>query len=650
MRIESIQIKNFRCIKNTTVNFNNYTCIVGPNGAGKSTVLFALNIFFRQTEDSPTDVAALSSEDFFMQDTTQPIEITVTFCDLSDAAADDFKDYARQGKLVISSIAQFDSSSNCAVVKQFGQRLGMTAFKPFFKSYGNKDSAEKLKTEFARLEKEMPELEALSTRKTKDAMYQALRDFETARPSACELILSEDQFYGISNGANRLEKYIQWIYVPAVKDPTDEDSEKKAGALGKLLARTVRAKVNFATSIEQLTAEAREKYQIMLDDNKTSLDEISKALQDRLSEWAHPDASLKLAWLLDSSKAIKVESPIAGVIAGESGFEGQLARLGLGFQRSYLLALLQELAYSDDPTAPRLILGCEEPELYQHPPQLRHLAGVFEKLSEDNAQIIVTTHSPHFVSGKNFESVRLVRRDDENNSASVRQYGFDKIAQRFAEVVGEDMKPVSATFAKLNQALQPALNEMFFTQRLVLVEGLEDVAYIYSWMILTERWERFRNTGSHVVPANGKSEIIRPLIVAQGLNIPTFTIFDADGDKILKTENRTRHHRDNVALLRLLGGDENDVFPTGAVWGNRFVVWPSDLGQFVEREFIVSLDTQGKMKFDALKNKANAECGFAGDLGKNAIYIGTLLSLLKEENAVSSSLDQLCEKIIDFGA
>jgi len=48
--------------------------------------------------------------------------------------------------------------------------------------------------------------------------------------------------------------------------------------------------------------------------------------------------------------------------------------MGHGLQRSYLLALLQELAGSEAPNAPTLILGCEEPELYQHPPQARHLA------------------------------------------------------------------------------------------------------------------------------------------------------------------------------------------------------------------------------------------------------------------------------------
>jgi putative ATP-dependent endonuclease of OLD family len=299
----------------------------------------------------------------------------------------------------------------------------------------------------------------------------------------------------------------------------------------------------------------------MLDDNEAVLNGVSEALQRRLTEWAHPAATLRVAWQQDSSRAVRVDPPLAGIIAGESGYEGSLVRFGHGFQRSYLLALLQELATSDDKRAPSLILGCEEPELYQHPPQARHLAGVFEKLAQDNAQIIVTTHSPYFVSGKNFEGVRMVRRSSADNCVSIRQYSYAKVAERFAEVVGEPLKEQSASLSKIHQALQPAMNEMFFTQRLVLVEGLEDIAYIHSWLILTERWEAYRRSGCHIVSVGGKSEMIRPTIIAQGLGIPVFAVVDADGDKVLKPENRTRHHRDNIALIRLFKGDEKDCFP-----------------------------------------------------------------------------------------
>ncbi len=148
MRIENVSIKNLRCIKDASVNLDPYICMVGPNGAGKSTLLHALNIFFRHTEDSKTDVLTLTSEDFFQHDTTNPIEITVTFTDLSKEAESDFQEYVRLGKLIISSKATFDSKSSRAEVKQYGQRMGMATFKEFFKAYGDGASAGGLKVIF----------------------------------------------------------------------------------------------------------------------------------------------------------------------------------------------------------------------------------------------------------------------------------------------------------------------------------------------------------------------------------------------------------------------------------------------------------------------------------------------------------------------
>jgi hypothetical protein len=650
MKIESISVKNLRSIKEAIVRFDDYTCLVGPNGAGKSTVLFALNIFFREIENAPTDTSSLSSRDFYCGDVSAPMEVTVTFADIGPEATEDFKAYVRQGKLVISAVATFNQSTGRAEVLQYGQRLGMSRFQEFFKAEGDGAKVAELKTIFEVLEKEIPEIAAKKSGRTKDAMIATLRSYETERPEACELIRSMDQFYGVSKGANRLEKYVQWIFIPAVKDASDEQSEKKDGALGKLLARTVRAKVNFGEAVEQLLRNAREQYQTMLDSNQAALDDVSAALGKRMAEWAHPDANLRVEWQQDSTKAVKVDQPIAGVVAIESGFEGDLVRFGHGFQRSFLLALLQELASGDDKNAPRLILGCEEPELYQHPPQARHLASVFEKLSQANAQIIVTTHSPYFVSGRNFEGVRMVRRDATTKSGTVRSYSYPEISKRYAEVVGEQMKAESAAMAKVNQALQPMLNEMFFTQRLVLVEGLEDIAYIHSWLLLTNRWEHYRRSGCHIVPANGKSEIIRPAIIAQGLQIPVIAVFDSDGDKITRDDRRIQHERDNKALLRLFGGDDNNVFPTGVVFADQFITWPGDIADTFERECIAALGVQARQRFDDFRNRASAECGNAGDLNKTALYVGHLLAQVHDAGIVPQSLDLLCQKLVEFGA
>ena len=56
MKIASVRIENFRSFKDETVPLNDYACLVGPNGSGKSTVLTALNVFFRESDNLPTDL------------------------------------------------------------------------------------------------------------------------------------------------------------------------------------------------------------------------------------------------------------------------------------------------------------------------------------------------------------------------------------------------------------------------------------------------------------------------------------------------------------------------------------------------------------------------------------------------------------------
>lgn len=639
MKIKSVRIKNFRAIDDITVDFDPYTSLVGPNGAGKSTVLCALNIFFREAEGVSTSVTDLDAEDFHNKNTAEPIEITVTFDDLSEDARADFAEYFRQGVLTITAKAVFDAASNVARVEQFGQRLAMAAFVPFFEAYNSGQPAGECKNRYQEIKEHYPDL---PTAGSKDANRDALRAYEETHPEACTLIPSEDQFYGFSKGSNRLAKYVQWVYVPAVKDATKENVEAKNNAIGRLLARTVRSKVEFAEDIKALQQEAREQYRKLIEAQQGSLNEISESLSKRLAQWAHPDVSARLEWSEDPKRSVQIEEPLARLLAMEGEFEGELARFGHGLQRSYLLALLQELATSDDDSAPLLILGCEEPELYQHPPQARHLADVFQQLADANAQIVVSTHSPYFVTGRYFESLRLVRRDHGAKRSTISAVSFDAIAERVAAVSGEAPVKADAQMARLHQALQPHLNEMFFAPKVVFVEGLEDAAYINAWMMLSGCWDAFRQFGVHVVPVNGKSFLIEPVVVADFLNIPSFTIFDADGNKTNATE-RKRHEIDNVALLRLLGGDDSKPFPDHTVWGDRFVQWPDNLGKTLRSEMDQALwdSTFGHVR----KGLGDPE----GSYAKNPVFIGMHLELLMQKGEVPTSLHKLCEMIVEFG-
>lgn len=639
MKLTSIRIENLRSCADVTVELGDYTCLVGPNGAGKSNILCALNIFFR-AEQVGLNPISLNDEDFHQKRVGAPVTITLTFGDLEPEAQSDFADYVRQGRLVVSAVARFDHDTKRANVKQYGQRLGVVILKPFFAAIGEGAKVGDLKKIYEDLRTQFPDLPSPGT---KDAMSTALRKFEDEHSDLCELIPSEDQFYGFSKGANRLDKYIQWIYVPAVKDATTEQIEARDTSLGRLLARTVRLNTHFGDKLREITTNTQVEYDQLLADNQSALDSISHSLQERLSEWAHPDASVRLEWKSDANRSVRIEEPFAQMFAAEDLFEGELSRFGHGLQRSYLLALLQELAHTSSAGVPRLILGCDEPELYQHPPQARHLASVFRNLSTTNSQVLVCTHSPYFVAGEGFEDVRMARKNPVSKGTQISRLSYTELLSEWTAATGEVPRTATGILAKIHQELQPHINEMFFTKCLVLVEGLEDLAYITTYLHLTQSWEDYRRWGCHMVPTGGKSHMIPALLIAKRMGIPTMVVFDSDGEKPDRSGSREKHRKDNVALLSLSGIVNPDPFPAQTLWTDSVTMWATDIGTTVAAE--VGVD-----EWKACQDRADVSFGQPGGLEKNSLRIAASLTDAWDGAKRCPSLQQLCMAIVKFAA
>jgi putative ATP-dependent endonuclease of the OLD family len=631
-------MQNFRSFKDRTISLGDYNCLLGCNGTGKSTILHALNVFFRNSRSSSLNVLELSEEDFHCRDVSSPIKITVTFGDLSESAKHELKDYVRQDQLVVAAVAEWVPASRSAPVIQRGLRLAMAQFAPFFEAAGDGRPVTELKDIYITIRKDTPDLPAPGA---KNAMADSLRAYERDHPDRCELIESEDSFYGVSKGVHKLAPFVQWIFVPAVKDATSEEIEAKDTALGLLIARAVSSKAEFLERIKQLRERTNAEYGAILEENQAALDSLSGSLKQRLGKWAHPDVEMVVKWDNEPDKSVRVDAPFARALAGECGFLGELTRLGHGLQRSYILAVLEELAASDAAEAPRLLLGIEEPELYQHPPQAQHLADVLQRLGEANAQVIVCTHSPYFVVGKGFEDVRLVRKVQGSPEARISQTTFAALAQYLSATLGEPRyKQPEGIQAKIHQVLQPALREMFFAPVLMLVEGLEDLAYVIAALHLSGFWESWRKSGGHIVPVNGKGELIQPLAIAQLLQIPVFVMFDADGDET-KPERQIMHKKDNERLLKLLGRSDIDSFPQSIVWGEHLVVWPSNLGDAVKADYEES-------EWLAWKSETEQELGQPGGLEKNSMFIAALLTKAWKALKPSPTLEKLCSHILGF--
>lgn len=637
MKLDRIRIENFRSFRDETIVFDNYTCLVGPNGCGKSTVLMALNVFFRNTGATVTNVTTLIKEDYHHCDTSQPIRITLTFKDLSNDAAEDFRLYYRQQKLTITAKAIWHEASQAAEVKQYGDRLVMKAFAPYFKAVEDRAKASELKDIYDALREAISDLPNATSGPTREA---ALREYEEAHPELCEIIESQNEFFGFTKGANLLNKYVQWVYIPAVKDASSEQEESNKTALGQLLQRSIRSQINFKDSIAELKHKLEKEYREILDDEKNSLDKISIAMERRLREWASPDAILKLGWHFDPNKSVSVQEPIARASIGEDRFIGEIARLGHGMQRSFLVALLHELALSGGQEGPTLILGFEEPELYQHPSQALHIASVLEDLADNtttNSQVIISTHSPHFVSARGFENIRVVRKDRVDKCSQVASTTFDRYEKVIADAVNGKPDLPSVVMTSLEQIMQPSQRELYFTKFAVLVEGIEDVAFIATHLKLTQRWVEFRKCGCHFIVSIGKTNLSRPIVIARELCIPFFAVFDADGND---ASNANGHKRDNDCLFKLLDFETSTSFPAEISWGDQFVCWPNCIFDSVKEEI-------GDNHWSDAATQAKLTNGYvSGVKQKNNMLIAAVLEELSKRGIHSQVLTKLCDRML----
>ena len=89
--------------------------------------------------------------------------------------------------------------------------------------------------------------------------------------------------------------------------------------------------------------------------------------------------------------------------------------------------------------------------------------------------------------------------------------------------------------------------------------------------------------GCHIVAANGKSELLQPLVIAKNIKIPTYLVFDADVDKPDKNGSQAKHEKDNKALLNLVGKPNENPMPAKTIWGDGFTTWHSDIVPWSKR-------------------------------------------------------------------
>lgn len=627
MKLDKLALTNFRCFKHEQIDFDRYTAIVGANNCGKSTIFKAIDLFFRTTQKT----SPLRTSDF--TDPSKELLIVLTFSDLPSLAAEEFKHYYRHGKLEFFIKARIDSGGEI-ISSIHGKRSGISEFGKFFGTNG----AQAQKAAYTEIRNSgYSDLPELSSKSAVSLFEAALREYEAAHPNKQVMVESEDLAFGASGVASRLKKYVDWVYIPAVKDASDEDEEAKDNAFGILITRIIRSRVKVDEKIAAIRSLAHNEIKSLVGDYKEEVKKLETALDGEFRELTSTDAHVHLDWTEIDEKSVTLNLPLVKSKFSDGSFRGEISQFGHGLQRNYLITLVHlnaKLALED---APSLVLACEEPELYQHPPQARYLHTALQKVSSRD-QVMITTHSPYFISARTFENVRVVRKTLIDLS-KIFSWSVAQHRQLIAESFNEDAIGEAASLASLETFIQPEFSEAFFCGKLVLVEGAEDRALLVTALEQHGVFTDFVRAGGHIVPVNSKPGLINMIAIVKGFKTPHFVIFDADTD--CKKDDVKSNKTTNTRVLALIGlSDEKYIWPTKNIFDGTFIIWKENIQAAILEDYKDWLTDVQKIcatygwKYDRLK--------------KNPAVLSRTLSDILGDGKKIANLTRMTERLMEF--
>jgi len=536
MRIASITIRNYRCLKDVTIHVDEYGVFIGTNGSGKSSVFYALDWFFNGTPLSETDIHGYKEGESLPSGST--IEVGVTFADLTDK---DRERLERYGRGDCAEIRRSWYAENKQV-----NTVGNAKQGPGFVDVRAESSVVTMRQKYAELRASVYDLPDLARSPSKDDILAALSTWESAAQNAASLIEVADsdatQMMGW-NGPNVLRECVRFILIPAATSIAGEvGTASKGTTLTELVgafmsdasARVQAAWLQkHADAVSELATEIRSSV-----DSATGVQAVR--INARLAPLV-PNASVRLTSTVPDF-APKLDATIATVVTID-GITNDVSRQGHGVQRAVMIAMFQaivpdaELSRTthtpqdgeDDATSearladtlsglPSIIVAIEEPELYQHPIRARTFARTLHELSQQpGVQVLLATHSPYFVQPEQFAALR--RFTYTVGVTSVANASFASVAASSGISVDRVQKAITAN-------VPTEFSEGFFADAVALVEGQTDRVVLEA--AARKLGSDLDNRGVAILSVEGKGGLRVARAILKALDIPTYLLADGD--------------------------------------------------------------------------------------------------------------------------
>jgi putative ATP-dependent endonuclease of the OLD family len=672
MIVNSIHVKNFRSIYDEKIDCERLTALVGANGSGKSSFLHALRLFY-------TKSPKIDFEDFYNKNTEVEISITITFKDLSDNAKKRFLRYLQNENLTVERIFFYRENGKLSSLYH-GSTLQNPDFHDIKQAFEIKDRGKTAESLYEKIKETTKYRSLPEWGKPLQKNFDTLVKWEADHPDQCTRSRDDGQFFGFTEVAQGyLGEFTQFLFIPAVKEANEEAYESKDSVLTKLMYFVVRSVLEEKKEVIKLRETTQANYEKIMNPEKiTELKELSSQLTTTLKQYV-PDAKIELTWL--PLGQIEIPLPSAEVKLLEDGYSTTVDRTGHGLQRVFILTILQHLSViqmrfaqlqqqidaADERTPetsttqfelPDLILAIEEPELFQHPNRQRHFSKVLLQLANgalpgvaEKTQIIYCTHSPLFVGIDRINEIRLLKKVENNlgnpKITKVIRTNLGCIAEKMCNVYAESpgFFTEEKIIPRLKSIMTPWMNEGFFADVVVLVEGEDDRAAILGISLANNI--DLEAQGFAIIPCNGKTNIDRPYLIFTELGIPVYVLWDSDSGKgategsciiCRRPLDKKANPIENQRILRLIGATEIIDWPKFV--DKSAACFEKDLESTLKEELGIelydSLIKQFQEEF-SISEKKNAQ--------KNPIVIMNIIKTAREKGKTCVTLEKIVQKI-----
>lgn len=504
MKIREIIIHNIRSIKDAVFHVSDYSMVVGENNSGKTNILTALRLFYEDAGlkyKKDTDFPKFETDD---QESWIEIAFETTI-DEQDSLKNEYK-----------------SEDNILRVRKYFQS----------------DNGDLVKTSQSNI-----------------YAYEAGE-------------LSSNLFYGAKNVSQA--KLGNVIYIPAVSK-TDETLKLTGPS-------PFRDMVNFVMKRAVLESTTFDGLKNAFDTFNTDFkDEASKdgfSINSLIDDINSDIENWNIRFGV-SVNAIKPEDIVKNLLShyiedvGLGGKQINLSSFGQGLQRHLIFTLIKLSVKYAAPSATKkkdfdpdfTLLLYEEPEAFLHPAQQESLHLSLRTLaSQEPEQVLISSHSPHFVSKQINHIEGIVRLSKMNGETNVNQVTNEKLHLIFDENLGlykrfcdcldsddydgqlkqiirneklgeDDPNPA----AKLEEEavkyflwLDAERASMFFAKHVIICEGASEKIYID--YLFNEKWPEFRDKHIYLLDSLGKYNIHRYISLITELGISHSVLLDSDND------------------------------------------------------------------------------------------------------------------------